>query len=460
MSDTCLSFFFAQRGLHMRLPSAHRTTDAPPSSGARWSGVAVLVPVLLLFTAFLTPRTGVGQDLLVHMDDRQTNHLKAYGAAFWALEQGISVDWLLNYRGGSFMLPASPSARQELRVRGVSFETLNGGAASEVIATVEADGSNMSVVRLEKPPKIAVYAPDATLPWDDAVLLALTYAEVPHDMIYDAEVLDGKLSNYDWVHMHHEDFTGQFGKFLRYRNQSWYIKQQQEAESLAREHGFRKVSELKLAVAERIRSYVAQGGFLFSMCSGTDTFDIALAAHATDIVPREYDGDPVDPDAIDKLDYSHTLAFENFQPNFNPHEYEHSNIDVGPPPPQLRDPSLDYFTLFEFSAKWDPVPTMLTQNHVATVKGFVGQTTAFKKSLVKDDVVILAEAPNRDQVKYLHGTVGQGTFTFYAGHDPEDYQHFVGDPPTDLALHKHSPGYRLILNNILFPAAKKKKQKT
>mgnify|MGYP006272016427 CR=1 FL=1 len=400
------------------------------------------------------------QDLLVPMDAEQSNHLKAYGAVFWALENSQSVDWLLNYRGGSFLVPATARLKQEFRVRGVSFRAIGSGASARIVSEVEADGSNMSVVRLEKAPKIAVYAPDTTLPWDDAVLLALTYAEVPHDMIYDGDILDGALDDYDWVHMHHEDFTGQFGKFLRYRNTSWYIQQQQAAEALARENGFRKVSELKLAVAQRIRDYVSGGGFLFSMCSGTDTFDIALAAHQTDIVPREYDGDPIDPDAMSKLDYSQTLAFTDFQPQFNPHEYEHSNIDVGPPPPQLRDPTLDYFTLFEFSAKWDPVPTMLTQNHVATVKGFVGQTTAFRKDLIKEDVVILAEAPNRDQARYVHGALGQGTFTFYAGHDPEDYQHFVGDPPTDLALHKHSPGYRLILNNILFPAAKKKKQKT
>ena len=447
------------------IPCLPRDASAytPPSRSSIssvWTRLVMLVITVFAGTVIGGGTRALAQDVLVPMDERQSNHLKAYGAAFWALEQGINVDWLLNYRGGSFMVPASPSVKQELRVRGIAFETLNGGTASQVIADVESDGSNMAVVRLEKPPEIAVYAPDATVPWDDAVLLALTYAEVPHDMIYDAEVLDGKLQEYDWVHMHHEDFTGQFGKFLRYRNQSWYIQQQQEAEALARKHGYRKVSELKRTVAERIREYVSQGGFLFSMCSGTDTFDLALAAHRTDIVPKEYDGDPIDPDAMEKLDFSHTLAFENFEPNFNPHEYEHSNIDVGPPPPQLRDPSLDYFTLFEFSAKWDPVPTMLTQNHVATVKGFVGQTTAFKKSLVKEEVVILAEAPNREQVRYLHGSFGQGTFTFYAGHDPEDYQHFVGDPPTDLALHKHSPGYRLILNNILFPAAKKKKQKT
>ena len=418
-----------------------------------------IVLAAVLGFGLCAPRAGA-QDLLVPMDTEQSNHLKAYGAVFWALENGQTIDWLLNYRGGSFLVPASSRLQQEFRVRGVSFQSISSGQSARIVSEVEADGSNMSVVRLEKAPKIAVYAPDATVPWDDAVLLALTYAEVPHDMIYDGDVLDGALDEYDWVHLHHEDFTGQFGKFLRYRNTAWYIEQQQEAEALARKHGYRKVSELKLAVTQRIRDYVSGGGFLFSMCSGTDTFDIALAAHQTDIVPREYDGDPIDPNAMEKLDYSQTLAFTNFRPEFNPHEYEHSNIDVGPPPPQLRDPTLDYFTLFDFSAKWDPVPTMLTQNHVATVKGFVGQTTAFNKDLIREEVVILAEAPNRNQARYIHGTLGQGTFTFYAGHDPEDYQHFVGDPPTDLTLHKHSPGYRLILNNILFPAAKKKKQKT
>jgi hypothetical protein len=394
------------------------------------------------------------------MDQDQTNHLKAYGVVYWALQQGQSVDWLLNYRGGSFMASSTQRLQQELRVRGVSFQTVNGAAASEIISRVESDGSNMSVVRLDKAPDIAVYAPDRAQPWDDAVRLALKYAEVPHDLIYDRAVLDGKLQQYDWVHLHHEDFTGQFGKFLRFRNTSWFMKQRREAEDLAREYGYKKVPQLKLAVAQRIREYVAGGGFLFAMCSGTDTFDIALAAHKTDIVPKEYDGDPVDPNATEKLDFAPTLAFRNFEPVYNPHKYEHSNIDVGPPPPQLRDPSLDYFTLFDFSAKWDPVPTMLTQNHVASVKGFVGQTTAFNKDTIKEDVVILGEAPNRNQARYIHGSLGQGTFTFYAGHDPEDYQHFVGDPPTDLSLHEHSPGYRLILNNILFPAAKKKKQKT
>lgn len=416
--------------------------------------------VALALAAILMPMSSAAQDVLIPMDARQTNHLKAYGAAFWVLEQGQNVDWLLNYRGGSFLISSVGGLEQELQVRGVHFERLSGAQSAQTIAEVESEGSNTAVVRLEKAPNIAVYAPDQTLPWDDAVLLALEYAEVPYEMIYDDDILEGKLSEYDWLHLHHEDFTGQYGKFLQYRNMPWYIEQQRQAEEAARRHGFKKVSALKLRVTRLIKEYVGRGGFLFAMCSGTDTFDIALAAHATDIVPNEYDGDPVDPNAMSELDYSQSLAFTDFRPIFNAAEYEHSDIDTGPPSPQLRNPSLDYFTLFEFSAKWDPVPTMLTQNHVATIKGFIGQTTNFQKDLVKPGVVMLAEAPGRDEVKYLHGNLGQGTFTFYAGHDPEDYQHFVGDPPTDLNLHKNSPGYRLILNNILFPAAKKKKQKT
>ncbi len=420
---------------------------------------SILILAVLTWTLTLPMRAGA-QEILVPMDGRQTDHLKAYGVAYWGLERGIEVDWLLNYRGGSFLMQSLPDLEQELRIRGVHYEQIGGAQSAAIIAEIEQEDSNMSVVRLEKAPRIAVYAPEQTLPWDDAVLLALTYAEVPHEMIYDDDILDGRLSEFDWVHLHHEDFTGQYGKFIAYQNHAWYVEQQRDAEAVARARGLRKVSELKLAVAETLREYVGRGGFLFAMCSGTDTFDIALAAHNTDIVPAEYDGDAVDPGALDALDYARAFAFQDFTPIFNPAEYEHSDIDVGPPPAQLRNPALDYFTLFEFSAKWDPVPTMLTQNHVATIKGFVGQTTAFRKSLVKPGVVILAEAPGREEVRYLHGSFGEGTFTYYAGHDPEDYQHFVGDPPTDLALHKNSPGYRLILNNILFPAAKKQKQKT
>ena len=400
------------------------------------------------------------QDILIPMDIRQSNHLKAYGIVFWLLEQGETVDWLLNYRGGAFLASGFNGLEQELQVRGVHFERIAPGASARIVAEVESEGYNTAIVRLETAPNIAVYAPEQTLPWDDAVLLALEYAEVTYDILYDDKILDGHLREYDWLHLHHEDFTGQYGKFLQYRNIPWYIEQQRDTEQMAARYGFRKASRLKLEVARTIKEYVGQGGFLFAMCSGTDTYDIALAAHRTDIVPAEYDSDPVNPDALSRLDFNMTLAFENFTPVFHPAEYEHSNIDTGPPPPALRNQAIDYFTLFEFSAKWDPVPTMLTQNHVATIKGFIGQTTSFRKALVKPSVVVLAEAPNRDEVKYLHGNFGEGTFTFYAGHDPEDYQHYVGDPPTDLDLHKNSPGYRLILNNILFPAAKKKKQKT
>lgn len=404
--------------------------------------------------------SSLAQDILVPMDESQADHLKAYGVTFWALEKSVDVDWLLNYRGGSFLFVQQPEIESELRVRGVTYEILSGSQTAAVISSVESDANNTSMVRLEKPPRIAVYAPKQTLPWDDAVLLALTYAEVPYEMIYDDDVLGGALEDFDWVHLHHEDFTGQYGKFFNYRATPWYIEQQRQAEISARKHGFRKVSALKLRVVTIIKEYVAGGGFLFAMCSGTDTFDIALAAHRTDVVPAEYDGDPIDPDAIARLDFTNTFAFTDFRPTFNAREYEHSNIDAGAPPPQLRNPAVDYFTLFEFSAKYDQVATMLTQNHVPTLKGFIGQTTNFRKSVIKPNVVILAEAPGRDEVRYLHGTYGEGTFTFYGGHDPEDYQHFVNDPPTDLSLHKHSPGYRLILNNILFPAAKKKKQKT
>ena len=411
----------------------------------------------LLVLILLLPFQATAQDLLVPMDESQSDHLKAYGAVYWALDHGIEVDWLLNYRGGSFLAPDASGFAAELRVRGVSFEPV---AGDPIRAEVESPAVNMAVVRLEKAPKIAVYAPTQTLPWDDAVLLALTYAEVPYEQIYDDDILDGRLAEFDWVHLHHEDFTGQYGKFYAaYRTQAWYQEQQRDAEADARARGFQKVSQLKLAVAQTIRDYLTNGGFLFAMCSGTDTFDLALAAYATDIVPAEMDGDGIAPDALQHLDFSQTLAFQNFTPSFNALEYEHSDIDVSPPP-DLRNPLTDYFTLFEFSAKWDPVPSMLTQNHVASIKGFMGQTTSFRRALIKPEVVVMAESPGTQAVRYLYGPMGQGFFAFYAGHDPEDYQHFVGDPPTDLNLHRHSPGYRLILNNVLFPAARKQPQKT
>jgi len=404
-----------------------------------------------------------GQDkILIPMDLTQTDHLKAYGIAYRVLQRGLQIDWLLNYRGGSFMMDAHDFVTSECLARGVSFTRESAAEASAIYAEVQREDNNMDVERLEKAPRVAVYVPPGFQPWDDAVTLALDYAGISYDKLWDDEVLAGKLADYDWLHLHHEDFTGQYGKFYAsFAGAAWYQAQVAQLEQEARKLGFKKVSELKKAVARAIKSYIAAGGFMFAMCSATDTFDIALAAENTDICDVMYDGDPPDPDFQEKLDFTKTLAFTNFTVERNPLRYEYSDID-DPPSDMLGalNPETDYFTLFEFSAKFDPVPTMLTQNHVNVIKGFMGQTTGFKKSLVKSSVTILAEKQGTDQVKYLHGNYGRGTFTFYGGHDPEDYQHAVGNPPTDLSLHKNSPGYRLILNNILFPAAHKKEQKT
>ena len=410
---------------------------------------------ILIFSA-----NAFAQKILIPMDLKQTDHLKAYGVAYWALERTMNVEWLLNYRGGSFMLEYYPAVERELRLRGVAFQNIGAGDAARVYAEIEQ--GNMDVILLEKAPKIAIYTPPNKQVWDDAVTLALMYAEIPYETLWDEDVLHGDLSKYDWLHLHHEDFTGQYGKFYaNFRNAPWYIEEVMKNETVAKKSGFSKVSEEKKAVARAIRAYVAKGGFLFAMCSATDTFDIALAAEGVDIVAAIFDGDPPDPDAGSRLDYSQTLAFENFTPEQNPLVYEHSDIDYPPSNmPRVRSAEADYFTLFEFSAKYDPVPTMLTQNHVSVVHGYMGQTTAFKRSLIKKSVTILGEVEGTEEVKYIHGNFGRGTFSFYGGHDPEDYQHFVYDPPTQLSLHKNSPGYRLILNNILFPAAKKKKRKT
>lgn len=422
----------------------------------------MLSRLLKIFTFLsILPFAAFGQQqLFIPMDATQTNHLKAYGVIFNNLQNGNSARWLLNYKGGSFMTVYSEELVRECRLKNVKVSVISGSEAARIITEVEKPDVNTAVVNLDKAPKIAVYTPKQALPWDDAVTLALTYAEVEYDQVWDPEVLNGKLSQYDWLHLHHEDFTGQYGKFwVSSRNQPWYITQVRQMEKMAGEMGYNKVSNEKKAVARKIKEYVGNGGFLFSMCSGTDTFDIALAAEEVDIVPTQFDGDPADPNAQEKLDYSKTIAFTDFTISLDPTEYEHADIDV---PVRLNqvDEMLDFFTLFEFSAKWDPVPTMLTQNHVSSVKGFYGQTTAFQKDKIKESVVILGESPGRNMVKYIHGNYGRGTFTFYAGHDPEDYTHRVGDPPTDLSLHTNSPGYRLILNNILFPAAKKKKRKT
>ena len=418
------------------------------------------VLVLLLLVGF-SPGTAQ-QKLLIPMDLDQSDHLKAYGIAYWVLVQGGEVDWLLNYRGGSFLMTGQDRVETECRIRGGTCVSLGSEDAARLYADIQREDNNMDVVRLEKAPKVAVYVPPGFKPWDDAVTLALEYAEIPYEKLWDEEVLKGKLPEYDWLHLHHEDFTGQYGKFYSsFAGAAWYMEQQVLLESEARKLGFKKVSELQKAVARRIREYVGGGGFMFAMCSATDTYDIALAAEGVDICDVMYDGDPPDPDAQQRLDFTKTLAFTDFTLEMNPLRYEYSDIDQ--PPSELlamQNPDTDYFTLFEFSAKFDPVPTMLTQDHVNVLHNFLGQTTGFKKGLIKRSVTILAQKQGTDQVKYLHGNFGRGTFTFYGGHDPEDYQHAVGDPPTDLSLHRNSPGYRLILNNILFPAARKKQQKT
>lgn len=418
--------------------------------------------VALLLLTLLPCASVSAQKILVPMDAQQTDHLKAYGVAFWCLQRNVPVSWLLNYKGGSFMMDAAPLIAKELNVRGVSYDELSEGDAQTVLASIAQEDNNMDVMTLEKAPKVAVYAPSTNLPWDDAVTLVLTYAEVPYDKIYDEEVLTGKLKNYDWLHVHHEDFTGQYGKFFAgFRNAPWYLKQVRDSEQLAKKLGFSKVSDEKKAVARGIKRFVGEGGFMFAMCSAPDSYDIALAAEGIDIAPAEFDGDGIAPNAQSKLDFSKTFAFENFQISLNPYEYSKSNIDLNPMTAGTGgDAETDYFTLFEFSAKYDPVPSMLTQCHTAIIKGFYGQTTSFRKSVVKQSVVLMGEKKGTDEARYLHGNFAKGQFCFYGGHDPEDYQHHVGDPPTDLALHKNSAGYRLILNNILFPAARKKKQKT
>jgi hypothetical protein len=396
------------------------------------------------------------------MDLTQSDHLKAYGLAYWCLQNGVDVEWLLNYRGGSFLTDDLGQIAEACRLKGVSFEQISGAEEARIKKIIEE--SNMESILLEKAPKVAIYAPPSRRnePWDDAVNLALEYAEIPFDIVWDPDVLLGKLAEYDWIHLHHEDFTGQYGKFYAaYRATLWYKQDKALNETTARELGFAKVSRLKLSVANAIEDYMAGGGFLFAMCSATDTYDIARAAWKTDIVPAESDGDGIDPDYISKLDFSRTFAFENFNVVTNPFIYEHSEIDTSPVRGGRNlSPQADYFTLFDFSAKWDPVPTMLVQDHTDVVNGFWGQCTGYNKQYIKKNLILLAETPGKNEAKYIHGNYGKGTFTFLGGHDPEDYQHMIGDPPTDLRLHKHSPGYRLILNNVLFPAAKKKERKT
>ncbi|NNC84360.1 MAG: asparagine synthetase B [Flavobacteriales bacterium] len=415
----------------------------------------ILISFCFLFSSWLSAAY-----ILIPMDESQKNHLKAYGIAFWVLQNDIEVEWLLNYRGGSFMIKSYADIEEECVIRGVSYNILADVQAMEIINQIADPEVNQEVVKLETAPEIAVYSPKSKLPWDDAVTLVMTYAEIPYKVIYDEEIIKGELPKYDWLHLHHEDFTGQYGKFYAsYRNAAWYQEQVKEMESLANRLGFTKVSDLKKAVVSNISEYTAGGGYLFTMCSGTDSYDIALAALNTDICESMFDGDPADPTAQSKLQYDNCFGFENFTLEKNPMVYEFSSIDATRVHTRIPQDK-DFFLLFEFSAKWDVVPTMLTQNHEKVIKGFMGQTTSFHKDQIKSNVLVLGETHKHSTAKYIHGEYGLGQWTFYGGHDPEDYTHRVNDPPTDLNLFPNSPGYRLILNNILFPAARKKKQKT
>ncbi|WP_372767340.1 asparagine synthetase B [Lutibacter sp.] len=398
--------------------------------------------------------------ILIPMDDiTQTNHLKAYGITYWSLQKGNTAKWLLNYEGGSFLLEDNEATRNECKIRGVTFHVISFAEATKILEEISSPSKNMEAVTLEKAPKIAVYSPKTNMPWDDAVTLVLTYAEIPFDVIYDEEVLEEKLVLYEWLHLHHEDFTGQFGKFYgAYRTAPWYIEQKKEAEKLAKKLGFKKVSEEKLAVSKKIRDFVVGGGFMFAMCSATDSFDISLAAEGVDICETMFDGDPSEMDYQQKIDFNKTFVFKDFTLVRNPAEYEFSSIDMTQKRKITR--TSDYFSLQEYSAKWDPIPTMLCQNHTQIIKGFMGQTTSFDRETIKSNLLVMGENKSNREARYIHGVKGKGMFTFYGGHDPEDYQHKVGDPKTELALHPNSPGYRLILNNVLFPAAKKKNQKT
>jgi hypothetical protein len=393
------------------------------------------------------------------MDQAQKNHLKAYGIAYWILKNEVELQWLLNYRGGSFLVASIKNIETECTIRGVSYQVISDNQTNEILAEIARPEVNMDAMKLEKAPKVAVYSPKDKQPWDDAGTLALTYAEIPYDVVYDEEIINDKLPLYDWLHLHHEDFTGQYGRFFAaYKNAKWYIDQQANAEAMAKRLGYNKVSQLKLAVVKKIRDFTSGGGFTFAMCSATDSYDIALAAEGVDICESMFDGDPADPNMQQKVDFERCFAFQNFNLSKNPYEYEFSTIDATQTRRMMEKD--DFFALFDFSAKWDPVPTMLCQNHEKIIKGFMGQTTAFLKPQIKNNVLIMGENKAANEARYIHGEYGKGTWTFYGGHDPEDYEHKVGDPPTELALHPNSPGYRLILNNILFPAAKKKKQKT
>jgi hypothetical protein len=412
----------------------------------------------LLLLLLFVPMTA--SKILIPMDDGQDNHMKAYGIAYWVLQNKIPLDWLLNYRGGSFLIDNYPDVSKECSIRGVSYEVVADVQAQQIIAEISDPEVNMERVKLEVAPKIAVYSPSGKQPWDDAVTLVLTYAEIPYTVIYDQEIVQMELPKYDWLHLHHEDFTGQYGKFYKsYKNAAWYQDEVRSQEAMASKLGFNKVSEMKRQVALNIKNFVLGGGFLFTMCSGTDSFDIALAAEGVDIVESVFDGDPSDAQAQSKLRYDNGFAFQSYKLDKDPNVYEFSDIDGTDDHTRLGEIN-DFFTLFDFSAKWDIVPTILTQNHTQVIHGFMGQTTSFRNRFIRTNVTIMGETKSIKCAKYVHGELGEGQWTYYGGHDPEDYRHLVGDPPTDLNLHPNSPGYRLILNNILFPAAKREKQKT
>ena len=398
--------------------------------------------------------------ILIPMDDTQKNHLKAYGVIYWVLQHDVEASWLLNYKGGSFMFKQADVFENELKIRGVSYQIIADVQSSAILREIADPEANMDEVKLHKAPKIAVYAPKNNHPWDDAVTMVLTYAEIPYDIVYDEEIMSGVLPLYDWIHLHHEDFTGQYGKFwAAYRNADWYVEDVKLSEASAQKLGFKKVSQLKLAVVKKIRDFVSGGGYMFSMCSAPDSYDVALAADGVDICDVMFDGDAMDPNAQSKLNFENCFAFKDFTIVTNPYQYEISSIDATETRPRLTKDK-DFFTLFDFSAKWDWVPSMLCQSHTQIIRGFMGQTTAFKKQYIKSGVLIMGESKSLNEARYIHGEYGKGMWTFYGGHDPEDYEHLIGDPPTDLNLFPNSPGYRLILNNILFPAAKKEKRKT
>jgi hypothetical protein len=416
--------------------------------------------LIVILALTLLGSTSYAGMLLIPMDEAQQNHIKSYGIAYWVLEQKLPIEWLLNYRGGSFLMENIPSVQKKCTERGVSFQVIADAQVQAIYQEIADPEVNMEKVKLEVAPKIAVYTPQGKQPWDDAVTLVLTYAEIPYTSIYDDEIIMGKLPEYDWLHLHHEDFTGQYGKFYgAYNMAPWYRDEVRNQEATAAKLGFNKVSEMKRAVAVTIKNFVLGGGFLFTMCSGTDSYDIALAAQGTDMVESVFDGDASDPNAQKKLNFAQGFAFQNYNIIKDPMVYEFSNIDGTEDHLKVKEEN-DFFTLFDFSAKWDIIPTILTQNHTQVIHGFMGQTTSFREGYIRSEVTVMGESKNIKCAKYIHGELGQGQWTYYGGHDPEDYQHRVGDPPTDLSLHPNSPGYRLILNNILFPAAKREKQKT